>query len=84
MLILTKDLALEYAPHINVNAIAPGWVNTDINKELPKDFIEAETDKIWLRRFAEPKEIAKCIVFLASQDASFINGEVLKVDGGYR
>lgn len=81
--ILTKDLALQYAPYINVNAIAPGWVNTDINKELPKDFIEEETEKIWLKRFAEPEEIAKVIVFLASDDASFINGEILKVDGGY-
>lgn len=54
--ILTKDLALQYAPYINVNAIAPGWVNTDINKELPKDFIEEETEKIWLKNLLNQKK----------------------------
>lgn len=83
LIIMTKDLALEYAPYINVNAVAPGWVNTDINKELPIDFIEEQTDKIWLKKFGEPEEIAKVISFLASDDASFINGEVIKIDGGY-
>jgi len=83
LIILTKDLALEYAPKISVNAVAPGWVNTDINKELPADFIEQETNKIWLKRFGNPEEIAKVISFLASDDASFINGEVIKIDGGY-
>lgn len=81
--ILTKDLALEYAPHINVNAIAPGWVNTDIYKDLPEDFVKEEPEKIWLKRFAESEEIARVKVFLASDNASFINGEILKVDGGY-
>ncbi len=80
---LTHNLALQFAPYINVNAIAPGWVNTEMNKDLPQDLIDDETSKIYLGRFAEPEEIAKVIAFLASDDARYINSEVIKVDGGY-
>lgn len=80
---LTHNLALQFAPYINVNAIAPGWVNTEMNKDLPQDLIDDETSKIYLGRFAEPEEIAKVIAFLASDDARYINSEIIKVDGGY-
>lgn len=80
---LTHNLALQFAPYINVNSIAPGWVNTEMNKDLPQDLVDDETSKIYLGRFAEPEEIAKVIAFLASDDARYINSEIIKVDGGY-
>lgn len=79
---LTYNLAIQFSPYINVNAVAPGWVNTEMNKDLPKELIEEETEKIYKKRFAEPEEIAKVICFLASEDAEYINSTVIKVDGG--
>lgn len=80
---LTRDLAFQFKPNIRVNAVAPSWVNTRMNDDLDKDYIKSETDKIYLNRFAQPEEIAKVIYFLCSEDASYINGSILTVDGGY-
>ena len=82
MLSLTKNLAVEYSPKIRVNAIMPGWVNTEMNKNLDKEYIEEECKKILLGRFAEPIEIASVAVFLASDKARYINGSCIRVDGG--
>lgn len=80
---LTYDSAVQYAPYIRVNCIAPGWINTEMNKELPIDYVKEETERILVKRFGEPEEIAKVATFLASEDASFINSTVIKVDGGW-
>ena len=83
MISLTYDSAVQFAPYVRVNCVAPGWVNTEMNKELPEDFVKEETERILVKRFAEPKEIAKVVTFLASEDASFVNYTVIKVDGGW-
>lgn len=80
---LTYDSAVQYAPYVRVNCVAPGWVNTEMNMDLEEDFVKDETEKILVKRFGEPKEIANVVYFLASKEASFINSEVIKVDGGW-
>ena|SRR3989344_5503423 len=81
---ITRSLAQELAPKVLVNSIAPGWIDTEINKDLPNDYVRMETEKIWLKRFGKPEEIAKVALFLASDDASYVTGTTLVVDGGYR
>jgi 3-oxoacyl-[acyl-carrier protein] reductase len=81
---LTKNLAEQFAPHILVNCVAPGWVDTDINKDLPKDYVKSETKSILLKRFGKPEEVASTILFLASDESNFITGTTIVVAGGYR
>lgn len=80
---LTRDLAFQFKPNIRVNAVAIGWADTEMNKDLPKDYIKSETEKIYLGRFADPKEIANAIFYLASDDASYVNSSILTIDAGY-
>ena len=83
---LVKGLATELAPHgILVNCVAPGWVATDMAASVMRypARLRKETAQIPLRRFARPEEIAGPILFLASEMASYITGEVLNVNGGY-
>ncbi|WP_431164706.1 SDR family NAD(P)-dependent oxidoreductase [Tenacibaculum halocynthiae] len=80
---LTHDFSKELAPYVRVNAVAPGWIETDMNKELSSNYKKREIDKIYLRRFAAPEEIANVILFIASREASFVNNSIIKVDGGY-
>lgn len=79
----TKTIAKELAPMININAVAPGWVETEMSSDIPTDLRTSETEKTYLKRFAKPEEIANAVLFLASDNANYITGHVLVVDGGY-
>ena len=80
---LTHNLAVQYAPYVNVNAIAPGFIGTQ--KELEgydEEFLKEETEKILLKRYGRPQEVAELVKFLISDEASFINNTVIRIDGG--
>lgn len=79
---LTHNLANHYSPYIRVNAICPGWINTKSVKEMNPNFIKSEKEKILLNRFAEESEIASLLYFLSSNEASYINDSIIKIDGG--
>ena len=79
---LTKNLAIQFAPNVNVNSVAPGWVDTLMNTELSKSYLRKEKEKILLKRFAEPEEISNVVLFLASNKARYITSEIITVSGG--
>lgn len=80
---LTKTLAKELAPRITVNSVAPGHTVTDLTAGLPDAVKQKMIEGTPLGRMAQPEDIAKAILFLASEDADFITGQVLLVDGGF-
>lgn len=83
--LFVKNIAEYYASAgIRINGVAPGWINTKMNDTLPSQYRKAEEGKIWFKRFAEPAEVANVIVFLAGSASSYITGQNIMVDGGYR
>ena len=78
---LTHDFAKFLAPNIRVNCVCPGWINTDMNKDMFLEFKHQEEEKILLKRFGEVEDIADTVYFLATN--KYINDAVIKVDGGY-
>lgn len=80
----TKALAKEAGPsNIRVNCVAPGVVDTRMNANLSSEDIENLSDETPLCRIGKPEEIANAVAFLATQDASFVTGQILSVDGGF-
>jgi 3-oxoacyl-[acyl-carrier protein] reductase len=83
MISFTRSLAREVAPlNIRVNAIAPGFIQTDMIKSLREDYVKDVLPQIPLGRFGEVKEVAQVALFLAGDESDYITGQVLRVDGG--
>ena len=79
----TKACAREMAPRgITVNAVSPGFIKTDITDELPEDIKKDYISKIPLNRFGTPEDVAGAVAFLVSDDATYITGEVFRINGG--
>ena len=79
----TKTLARELAArNITANAVAPGFIETDMTAKLPENIMEAAKAAIPLKRFGKPDDIARVCAFLASEEASYITGQVISVNGG--
>lgn len=79
----TKTWARELGPKgVRVNAVCPGFVNTEILQTVPDKVLDGMKEHCWMRRLAEPSEIASIYAFLASDDASYVNGTAIEASGG--
>ena len=80
---LTHNLAIQFAPHVNVNAIAPGFIATESELDgVDEEFVKLESEKVLLKRPGNEKDVANLVKFLASDESNFINNEVIRIDGG--
>jgi NAD(P)-dependent dehydrogenase (short-subunit alcohol dehydrogenase family) len=82
---LTRQLALNWAPAVRVNCVCPGVIETPMTEELRRDpgWTERVLQKYPLGRFGQPEEIAAAILYLSSDEAAWVTGVALPVDGGY-
>jgi 3-oxoacyl-[acyl-carrier protein] reductase len=80
---MSKSLAIEYAKkNINVNCISPGFINTPMTDQIDEKFKEVIIAKIPANRLGKPEDVANAVVFLSSNEADYINGETIHVNGG--
>ena len=83
MIAFTKSIAREYGKkNITINAVAPGFIQTDMIETLPKEYLDNIIDNIPMVRLGTTNDVSRAIMFLASDDASYITGQVLSIDGG--
>ena len=82
---LTHNLAMQFAPYVNVNAIAPGFIGTENELDgYDEEFLKEETQKILVERYGQPEEVAYLIRFMISDQADYINNTVIRIDGGQK
>jgi 3-oxoacyl-[acyl-carrier protein] reductase/2-hydroxycyclohexanecarboxyl-CoA dehydrogenase len=82
---LTRSIAKELAfKNVTANAICPGFILTEMTKAMPEGLFQAQIDRIPLRRIGQVEDVAQVTAFLASDDASYVTGEVINVGGGYK
>lgn len=80
---LTHNLAIQFAPDITVNAIAPGFIGTEAELNgYDQEFLDFELEKILLKRYGKPEEVAHLVKFLISDEANYINNTIIRIDGG--
>ena len=80
---MTHNLAAEFGPYINVNCVAPGFIGTDNELDgYDEEFLKEETEKIMVKRYGKPEEVAYLVRFLISDEANFINNSIIRIDGG--
>lgn len=80
---LTHNLALQFSPYINVNCVAPGWIGTENElKDIDEEYKKLEEEKIFIKRIGTPEEVSNVVTFLVSEEASYINNTIIRVDGG--
>jgi 3-oxoacyl-[acyl-carrier protein] reductase len=83
LLALTRAMAAELGPKgIRVNAVAPGFIATDMTARMPRQIKQENQQRILLKRFGTPEEVARAVAFIASDDASYIVGQTIVIDGG--
>lgn len=79
---LTRSLAMELAPYVNVNCVAPATIRTSVMDRMPEEETERYRQRTVLKRIGEPDEVANVVLFLASEEASYVTGEMIAVSGG--
>lgn len=80
---MTHNLAMQFAPFVNVNAIAPGFIATESEiKDMDEEFIRSEEEKIFLRRAGTEEDVSNLALFLASDKSNYINNQIIKINGG--
>ena len=81
---VSNNMANYLAPYVRVNTVCPGWTNTRMTNDLDDRYRKSEEERILLGRFGNPEEIANVVKFLISDEASYVNNSVIRIDGGWK